>query len=162
MQDVKMTVETIANTLPGKGPGGLPSPVVGLAKYWCKISGGKAPRWSDFKMTALGESMPHVTVLHKMEDGGFAFEFCGSAVAAMFGHDLTGEIIIAVDGTQAEIDWTERVRPVLADGECHLQNGIADPKYTSPFDFVGLDMPLRNPDNDEIGYIVSCTAPRLS
>ena len=157
MQHVEMNVETIAKAPPATVPGGLPGSVVKLAQYWCSKAKGKtfglgtvkAPRWGEFKMGDLGDTMAHVTVLHRMDDGRFAFEFCGSAVAAMFGQDLTGETVTAFDGTMAEIDWAERVRPVLKDGACHLQNGVADPPYTSPIDFVALDMPLRNADNDE-------------
>lgn len=169
MKHVDIKVEKVAMAAPSPVPGGLPNPVINVAKYWCSKANGSAhgssgcntPRWGEFKMGDLGDAMAHVTILHKMEDGRFAFEFCGSAVAAIFGQDLTGETVTAFDGTMAEIDWAERVRPVLRDGECHLQKGVADPQYTSPIDFIALDMPLRNPDNNEIGYIVGCTAPDI-
>ena len=132
MRHIDMTVHTVAQSPSGPLPGGLPSQVVDVAKYWCTLAGGTAPRWGQFKMTALGEAMSHVTVLHKLEDGRFAFEFCGAAVAALLGQDLAGETLTTSDGTRAEIDWAGRVKPVLTDGECHLQSGVADPQYTLP------------------------------
>lgn len=174
MHHLDMDLDAVTKAKPGASVGGLPAPLIGLAKYWQTLatsdcssgdaSAGKAPmqapRWGAFKMSALGESAPHVTVLHKMEDGRFAFEFCGSAVSALFGQDLTGETVTISDGTRAEINWAERVKPVMSDGGCHLQEGVADPQYTSPIDFIALDLPLRNADNEDIGYIIGCTAPK--
>lgn len=165
MHHLDMDLDAVTKAKPGASVGGLPAPVIGLAKYWQKLAESRAdqmqtPRWGEFKMSALGESAPHVTVLHKMEDGRFAFEFCGSAVSALFGQDLTGETVTISDGTRAEINWAERVGPVMNDGGCHLQEGVADPQYTSPIDFVALDLPLRNADNEDIGYIIGCTAPK--
>lgn len=165
MHHLDMDLDAITKAKPDARVGGLPAPVIGLAKYWQTLAGTdrdrrKTPRWGDFKMSALGEAAPHVTVLHKMEDGRFAFEFCGSAVSALFGQDLTGETVTITDGTLAEINWADRVGPVMNDGGCHVQEGVADPQYTSPIDFVALDLPLRNANDDEIGYIVGCTAPK--
>lgn len=169
MNHLDMDIDEVTNAKPDASVGGLPAPVIGLAKYWKTLATahadspdahGPAPRWGEFKMTALGEAAPHVTVLHKMEDGRFAFEFCGSAVSALFGQDLTGETVTIQDGTRAEINWAARVTPVMTDGTFHLQEGVADPQYTSPIDFIALDLPLRNADNDDIGYIVGCTAPK--
>lgn len=177
MHHLDMDLDAVTKAKPNAAVGGLPAPLIGLAKYWQTLAAAhaqndrtpehpedgihsKTPRWGEFKMTALGDNAPHVTVLHKMDDGRFAFEFCGSAVSALFGQDLTGETVTFTDGTRAEINWAERVRPVMHDGGCHLQEGVADPQYTSPIDFVALDLPLRNADNDDIGYIVGCTAPK--
>jgi hypothetical protein len=161
MEHLNLDIEKIAEAPLAPKGGPYPAPMVDIAKYWVALANGKAPRWSEFRMTALANAMPHMTILHKLEDGRFAFEFCGSAVSALFGQDLTGETVTAFDGTRAEIDWAERVRPVLADGACHVQSGVAEPPYTSPIDFLALDMPLRNADNEEIGYIVGCTVPRM-
>ena len=161
MQNVDMNLEKIANTRPGKAPYGLPAPVVDVAKQWCRITKDKTPRWSEFSMSAFGEAASHMTVLHKLPDGRFSFEFCGSAVAAMIGQDLTGETVVASEANEADIDWAERVKPVLADAEMHLQKGVADSQYTSSVDFIALDMPIRSADNDEIEYIVGCTAPEI-
>jgi len=161
MEQLSLDIEQIAEA--ARSPNGVayPAPMLDVAKYWVALANGKAPRWSEFRMTALANASPHMTILHKMEDGRFAFEFCGSAVSAIFGQDLTGETVTAFEGTMAEIDWARRVRPVLADGGCHVQSGVAEPQYTSPIDFLALDMPLRNADNDEIGYIVGCTVPHM-
>lgn len=161
MQNVDMNLETIANTRPGKVPYGLPQPVVDVAKQWCKIADGKTPHWHEVNMSAFGEAMPHMTVLHKTKDGRFTFEFFGSAVAAMVGQDMTGETVAASDANDADINWAQRVKPVLADGEMHLQKGVADSQYASSIDFIALDMPILSADNDEIEYIVSCTAPEV-
>ncbi len=110
-------------------------------------------------MDALGESIAHMTVLRRKENGLFAFEFCGSAVAAIFCHDFTGETITTFDKTEAEIEWAERLRPVLKDGECHLQKGATGSEHTSPIDYLALDLPLKTPGNNGIDIIVSCTAP---
>lgn len=165
MQHLDIDLDTVTKAKPGASVGGLPAPVIDLAKYWQKLAIShsnqrQTPRWGEFKMSALGDAAPHVTILHKMEDGRFAFEFCGSAVSALFGQDLTGETVTISDGTRAEINWAERVKPVINDGGCHLQEGVADPQYTSPIDFIALDLPLRNADNEDIGYIVGCTAPK--
>ena len=162
MRPLDMDLDAVTNAKPNARVGGLPAPLIDVAKYWQTLATAHAenrqtPRWGEFKMTALGEAAPHVTVLHKMEDGRFAFEFCGSAVSALFGQDLTGETVTFQDGTRAEVNWAARVAPVMTDGRCHLQEGVADPQYTSPIDFIALDLPLLNADNDDIGYIVGCT-----
>ncbi len=162
MQHIHMDVHTVAKAQPANRNGGMPAPLVDIAKYWCNLAEGNAPRWGDFKMMALGEAMPFITVLHKMDDDHFAFEFCGSAVSTLIGQDLTGETVTIDEGTLAEIDWSERMNSVLADGQCHLQSGIADQQYTAPIDFLALDLPLRNPDDDEIGYIVGCTVSTVN
>jgi hypothetical protein len=161
MQHLKLDIQKIAETPADGRTGKYPPAMVDIAKYWVALANGKAPRWSEFRMTALSDAMPHMTILHKLDDGRFAFQFCGSAVSAIFGQDLTGETVTAFEGTRAEIDWAERLRPVLADGGCHVQEGVAEPPYTSPIDFLALDMPLRNADDEEIGYIVGCTVPKM-
>ncbi len=161
MEHLNLDIQKIAETAPAPNGGAYPAAMIDIAKYWVALANGKAPRWNEFRITALGDATPHMTILHKLEDGRFAFEFCGSAVSALFGQDLTGETVTAFEGTRAEINWAERVRPVLADGGCHVQAGVAEPPYTSPIDFLALDVPLRNADNDEIGYIVGCTVPRM-
>ena len=84
-----------------------------------------------------------------------------AAVAAMIGQDLTGETVATSEANEQDIDWAERVKPVLADGEMHLQKGVADSQYASSIDFIALDMPIRSADNDGIEYIVGCTAPEV-
>ncbi|MEQ9445148.1 MAG: PAS domain-containing protein [Rhodospirillaceae bacterium] len=162
MRHLDMDLDAVTSAKPNARVGGLPAPLIGVAKYWKALAAAHAenrqtPRWGEFKMTALGEAAPYVTILHKYDEQNFAFEFCGSAVSALFGQDLTGETMTFQDGTRAEVNWAARVAPVMTDGGCHLQEGVADPPYTSPIDFVALDLPLLNPDNDDIGYIVGCT-----
>lgn len=165
MQRIDMDVFSVAGSPAGEGPNALPTPVVDLAKYWCalaeKRSTGEsplcAPRWGDFEMSALGDAAPYVTILHKFDDRHFAFEFCGTAVATMFAQDLTGETVTTETSTLAEIDWAQRVNPVLHERACHLRAGTAEPQYTQPIEFLALDLPLLNPDDDDIGYIVGCT-----
>lgn len=162
MQHIYMDVQTVAKATPTNGSGGMPVPLIDIAKYWCNLANGQAPRWGEFKMMALGEATPYVTILHKMDDDRFAFEFCGSAVSTLIGQDLTSETVTADDGTLAEINWADRLNPVLADGHGHLQSGIADQQYTAPIDFLALDLPLRNPDDNEIGYVVGCTVSAVN
>lgn len=159
LEHMNMDIRSLANAPAGKQRGRIPAPLVDLAKYWCALSKDKAPRWSDFEMEALGDASPHVTVLHKIEGDQFAFEFCGSAVSNMIGQDLTGETVTSSDGTRAEINWAARMSPVLADGQGHFRSGVADPQYTATIDFLALDLPLLNPNDEDIGYVIGCTVP---
>lgn len=159
LENMNMDIRSLANARAGSHRGEIPAPLVEMAKYWCALSAEKAPRWNDFRMDKLGDASSHVTVLHKIEGDQFAFEFCGSAVSTLFGQDLTGETVTPVDGTRAEVNWARRMSPVLADGQGHVRSGVANPPYTETIDFLALDLPLLNPDGEDIGYIIGCTVP---
>lgn len=159
LEHMNIDIRSVAEGRHGDHAGGIPTPLVDLAKYWCALATEQAPRWSDFRMEALNKASPHMTVLHKIEGDQFAFEFCGSAISTLIGQDLTGETVTSGDGTRAEINWAERMNPVLADGQGHLRSGFADPQYTASIDFLALDLPLLDPDGEDIGYIIGCTVP---
>lgn len=159
LENMNMDIRSLANAKAGHLKGEIPAPLVEMAKYWCTLSADQVPRWNDFRMDDLGDAAPHVTVLHKIEGDQFAFEFCGSAFSTTFGQDLTGETVTARDGTRAEVNWAERMTPVLADGQGRLRSGVTNPPYTETIDFLALDLPLLNPDGEDIGYIIGCTVP---
>jgi|GEM_PF-2397249 len=164
MQTVSLDIKQLARDRVPSQPRHplLPPQIITFTRRWLSLADGFTPRWAQFDMLDVADSVPYLTVLKARGERAFDVEFVGSAVTALTDGLISVGKVIIPSSVLGDIAWVGRAKLAVDLADIQVATGTVNPPYTSAIDYVAADFPFLGEAGAAVETIACVTVPRVN